>query len=44
MKNNFFNFYKKTAFVVGGSGLIGSEVVKKLSYYGCNVINLDIEK
>ena len=40
----FFDFSKKTAFVLGGSGLIGAEVSKKLSFYGCKVINLDIKK
>ena len=39
-----FDFSNKTAFVLGGSGLIGAEVSKKLSFYGCKVINLDIKK
>ena len=45
MRNKqFFDFSKKTAFVLGGSGLIGSKVVEGLIHYGCKVINLDIKK
>jgi len=41
MDNNFSN---KTAFVLGGSGLIGNVVIKRLVFFGCKVINLDIKK
>ena len=39
-----FNFLNKTAFVLGGSGLIGSKVTEKLIKLNCKVINLDIRK
>ena len=39
-----FNFLNKTAFVLGGSGLIGSKVIEKLIKLNCTVINLDIRK
>ena len=39
-----FNFFNKTAFVLGGSGLIGSKVVEKLLHLNCKVVNLDIKK
>ncbi len=35
------DFFNKKAFVLGGSGLIGSAVIKKLSKYGCKIVNLD---
>ena len=37
------DFSNKKAFVLGGSGLIGTAVIKKLEQYGCKVINLDIK-
>ena len=46
MKNNFtknFNFKKKVVFVVGGSGLIGKDVVKSLISLNAKVLNLDIK-
>ena len=42
MKNFFLN--KKLAFVVGGSGQIGKEIVKIFSEAGATVISLDIKK
>ncbi len=39
-----FLLNKKTAFVAGGSGLLGSEIVKALSDAGAKVIILDIDK
>jgi NAD(P)-dependent dehydrogenase (short-subunit alcohol dehydrogenase family) len=39
-----FNINNKIAFVVGGSGLIGEEVVRALSDFGAKVIILDIKK
>ena len=39
-----FNFFNKTAFVLGGSGLIGSKVIEKLLDLNCKIINLDIKK
>ncbi len=44
MKKQFLNLSEKTAFVLGGSGLIGSAVVRKLNYLGCKVVNLDVKK
>lgn len=41
--SNIFNLENKTAYVLGGSGLIGSEVCKALSAFNCKVINLDIK-
>ena len=38
------NFFNKTIFVVGGSGLIGSAVIKQLESHDCKIINLDIVK
>ena len=38
-----FNLKNKTAFVVGGSGLIGKEVVHALADFGAKVIILDIK-
>jgi NAD(P)-dependent dehydrogenase (short-subunit alcohol dehydrogenase family) len=41
MTNTFFH---KTIFIVGGSGLIGSAVIKQLALQDCKIINLDIVK
>ena len=38
------NFKKKLAFVLGGSGLIGKSVIKKLEKLECRTLNLDIRK
>jgi NAD(P)-dependent dehydrogenase (short-subunit alcohol dehydrogenase family)/CMP-N-acetylneuraminic acid synthetase len=43
-KKNIFSLEGKTAFVNGGAGLIGSEVVKALSESGAEVVLLDINK
>ena len=37
------NLKKKLAFVLGGSGLIGKSVIKKLEGLGCKTLNLDIK-
>ena len=37
------DFLNKKAFILGGSGLIGSAVIKKLTQYGCKIVNLDIK-
>ena len=37
-----FRLDNKTAFVVGGLGLIGSEITKALASAGASVISLDI--
>lgn len=42
MIENIYNIRKKTAFVLGGSGLIGSAVIQKLKLLKCKTINLDI--
>jgi len=39
-----FNINNKIAFVVGGAGLIGKEVVRALSDFGAKVVILDIKK
>tara|TARA_A100001015_G_scaffold303029_1_gene391998 strand:- start:8397 stop:9188 length:792 start_codon:yes stop_codon:yes gene_type:complete len=39
---NKFNLNGKTAIVIGGSGLIGSQTVNTLIDAGCNVINVDL--
>lgn len=39
-----FNINNKIAFVVGGNGLIGKEVVSALSEFGAKVIILDLKK
>ena len=39
-----FNINNKIAFVIGGNGLIGKEVVSALSEFGAKVIILDIKK
>ena len=41
--HNIFSLNKKIAFVLGGSGLIGLEVIKSLNYAGASVINLDLQ-
>ncbi len=43
-KEKNYNLKNRNAFVLGGSGLIGSEVINSLSLNGCKVINLDIKK
>ena len=40
---NIFSLNKKVAFVLGGSGLIGLEVIKSLNFAGASVINLDLQ-
>ena len=42
MDKKYYNSKNKTAYVVGGSGLIGSDIVRKLSRIGFKVINLDL--
>ena len=37
-----FNLNKKKAFVIGGSGLLGSEIVKLLLENSATVNNLDL--
>ena len=37
-------FVDQKAFILGGSGLIGSEVIKVLTELGCKTYNLDIKK
>ena len=44
MKKEFLNINDKTAFVVGGDGLLGSDIVKQLKYHGSKVIVLDKTK
>ena len=34
----------KTFYIIGGSGLIGLELIKKLQDENCNIIVLDIKK
>ncbi len=43
MDNRLFNLKGKTAYVLGGSGLIGTEIIRLLSQYNSKVINLDIK-
>ena len=43
LKKNFFDFYNQNIYVIGGSGLIGSEIISDLIHYDANVINLDIK-
>ena len=38
-----FKLNAKKVFVIGGSGLIGSEVCKLLSDFGAKVFNLDLK-
>ncbi len=38
-----FNFKEELVFILGGSGLIGTEVSKQLAELGAKVINLDIK-
>ena len=40
---NLFNLDGKTAYVLGGSGLIGAETIKLLDIYKAKVVNLDIQ-
>jgi len=39
-----YNLKQKKIFVLGGSGLIGSEVCKELSEFKANIINLDVKE
>ena len=39
-----FSLGNKTAFVAGGTGLIGSEISKALASAGADVVILDIDK
>ena len=41
---NIFNLNNKKIFVIGGSGLIGTEVCNLLKILGAKVYNLDIKK
>ena len=41
---NIFSLKKKLVFIIGGSGLIGSQTIKCLSTYHAKIINLDIKK
>ena len=41
--DNIFNLDGKTAYVLGGSGLIGIETIKLLRKYNAKVINLDVK-
>ena len=41
---NKFNLKNKTAYVLGGSGLIGEEICLALAEFGAQVLNLDIKK
>ena len=41
---NFFDFKDKIIYVVGGSGLIGIEIVKDLLKYNAKIIILDLNK
>ena len=41
---NFFDFNNKNIYVIGGSGLIGSEIIKDLIQLGAKVICLDNKK
>ena len=38
---NKFSLKNKKAFVIGGSGLLGSEIIEALFSASANVINLD---
>ena len=40
--DNLFNLDGKTAYVLGGSGLIGAETIKFLNAHKAKVVNLDI--
>lgn len=44
LHNNFFNFNKKNIYLIGGSGLIGSQIVSDLINYNAKVINVDMTK
>ena len=41
---NKFNLKNKLAFVAGGTGYIGKEIVKALIAMGCKVVVLDLHK
>ena len=41
---NKFSLKNKKAFVIGGSGLLGSEIIEALVSASANVINLDNNK
>jgi len=41
---NKFSLYKKTCFILGGCGLIGSEIIKTFSKFNSKIIILDINK
>ena len=41
--DNLFNLDGKTAYVLGGSGLIGAETIKLLNAHKAKVVNLDIK-
>ena len=41
--DNLFNLGGKTAYVLGGSGLIGAETIKLLNAHKAKVVNLDIK-
>lgn len=41
---DFFDFSNLNIYIIGGSGLIGSEIVSDLIYYNAKVVNLDIQK
>ena len=41
---NKFSLKNKKAFVIGGSGLLGSEIIEALVSASANVINLDKNK
>ena len=43
MAKEFLNFKNKLAFVVGGDGLLGSDIVNQLEYYGAKVVILDLK-
>ena len=40
----YFSLKNKKAVVIGGSGLLGSEIIKALISASAQVINLDIKK
>ena len=43
MKKDFLNLKKKIAFVVGGEGVLGSNIVNLLESYGAKVVVLDLK-
>lgn len=44
LKNNFLNLKNKTALVIGGSGLIGKQVIDDFLIHNAKVISLDVKK